>query len=639
MLNRVKIKTMIPLVFSFALLSGATYADLRIPVERDGKVLKGVYLKVITSRNCTAFEKPGGKGGKQAIAPFKIFYQVSSDDGQKEEMIDGQKWIRVGISGTPKGVTGWIEEKILLKDDQGKEILIPQVIYWKTRALLYPRSDVISGKKPFTVYQSVNQNKVLAKQQLAGSQLTICPILNPPQTPDEPVYQMVFFAGEATKSTGTTIQNSDSIMQDIVQEIVYVIDTTKSMTNLLEGTKQIAEQSAQEISNRPELKGFIRFGLVEYQDSTPGLTASKVTIPLTDDINSFVSDLQKIHVTSQPSEETKEDVIAGLYTAITSEKVNWKSNSLKHIIILGDASAHLSGPKNSTGLSIKEVIDLAHPAGGGSEIERVLGTTTMHAVRAINPDDPEDHLECKKHFQQISRNNDAEKGFYDDVDPNDSADVKQAVDGLVKLISEAFNTQQNIASSNKAGTANALVRPEHVGEIAAKLWTLYELTTEQENQEVHEGFSDGMTQEGHIVADRRLLVRFQELDRTKASLKFIYKAFNKYRDDPSARSDVSGLLSGLQVLAASAGIGDYANTSNLQNIVTTLPLKSDVLQMTIDDIAVMDNNAFGQFLKKIEASQRRAGALLDDPNNWNVLIGDDANSSDKFSFLRLDELP
>jgi len=536
--------------------------------------------------------------------------------------------------GTGTRAKGWINKK--------------HVVLWRTRSLLYPRATSLSASNPFRIFKTLNlKDKIADLPQLAGAQVTLCPILNPAEDDSDPVYEIAFFAAKAARASGggSTVPEEPSVVfKDLAQDIVFVIDTTVSMTELLQGAKDVARLSAQKIAgvggSFSELQGKVRFGLVEYQDNTPGLYPAKVRIPLTADMLAFSDQLAKVEVANQGSQETKEDVLAGLKTAITNKEVGWADNSCKHIILLGDASAHLDGSKNTTGLSIKEVIDLAQAQGKGSESARQLASITLHAVRAINPDDESDHGECKRHFLAISENNDQVKGFYADVNPNDPDDVENIVTDLNTMLNESYDVMLKlIGTSHSRGAKPTLTDPDLTGAFARKAWILYNLSTAQENREVFTGFTTEVSENNKTVADSRTLVRFDEMKRVAANLKFIHDDFKLLEDDPDARKDVSNLLAGLQVLAASSGVGELVSANNLAEVISTLPLKSDVLKMSIDDIAVMDNRVFAQFLTNIKASEKRALTLLDNTDNWNKLIGDDTSDRAKFSFLRISELP
>jgi Mg-chelatase subunit ChlD len=118
-------------------------------------------------------------------------------------------------------------------------------------------------------------------------------------------------------------------------EVVFCLDTTGSMTGLLDGAKKKIWSIATEIlAGKPKPDVFL--GLVAYRDKGDEYV-TKVS-PLTDDLDKIYKDLQGLR--ADGGGDIPEHVRAGLNDALT--KIQWSSDSstLKIIFLVGDAPAH-----------------------------------------------------------------------------------------------------------------------------------------------------------------------------------------------------------------------------------------------------------------------------------------------------------
>jgi Mg-chelatase subunit ChlD len=125
-------------------------------------------------------------------------------------------------------------------------------------------------------------------------------------------------------------------------EVCFVLDTTGSMSDLIEGAKQKIWSIANEIISAkpaPDLK----LGLVGYRDRGDEYVVK--SHELTDDIDSVYSKLQEFKAAG--GGDTPESVNEALATAV--RKMNWSTDRdvLKIIFLVGDAPPHMSYPDES----------------------------------------------------------------------------------------------------------------------------------------------------------------------------------------------------------------------------------------------------------------------------------------------------
>lgn len=126
-------------------------------------------------------------------------------------------------------------------------------------------------------------------------------------------------------------------------EVCFVLDTTGSMSGLIEGAKQKIWSIANEIASAKPTPD-IRFGLIGYRDRGDQYVIK--TFDLTNDLDAIYSQLQTFR--ADGGGDTPESVNEALDEAV--RKVSWSTNRsvLKIIFLVGDAPPHMdytSAPK------------------------------------------------------------------------------------------------------------------------------------------------------------------------------------------------------------------------------------------------------------------------------------------------------
>src|SRR5580765_6946975 len=122
-------------------------------------------------------------------------------------------------------------------------------------------------------------------------------------------------------------------------EVCFVLDTTGSMTGLIEGAKQKIWSIANEmVSAKPTPE--IRIGLVAYRDRGDEYVTKD--FDLTNDIDSIYAQLQLFHAAG--GGDTPESVNEALDDAVS--KMSWSTSKdvLKIIFLVGDAPPHMDYP-------------------------------------------------------------------------------------------------------------------------------------------------------------------------------------------------------------------------------------------------------------------------------------------------------
>lgn len=614
-----------PLCITISLLYYATalplpflMADARDLIPVQGK--PGLYKKVIVKKDdVKLYSEPNGQV-IETVPAFSIFFQLRTPDGQESS----GGWIRVGDGdGTP---FGWLEESV--------------VIPWHTRFLLKPKAVSRDPKAPaFTIKHRTNKGEALFIYRGGGTEKeSLVPILEELDDQSNPRYKVAFFAGRSSAAVQKSVAEQQRIQSDpLTLEIVFVIDTTASMTPLLEGVKTVTRNVAASLRGTTEGLRHVKFGLVEYRDLTPQITfnnkPARVVTKLTD-LNSFQQALSPLSVATIGSEEVSEDVLAGLVLALND--AGWSPKSSKHIILLGDASAHLSGPKNSTGHTIDSVLSLARKT-SGTDYEQSLDTITFHAVRADNPESPPDELAlCEQQFRKLAQNNGLFEGFYANLKPNDPADRKRVEDALVDFLRRGFTAVEAAQKGDQQAVKQAAENRE-TGQLALATYELLLLSGTADPDPVEEGEASIRSEDGDLLAVHYVMVSETDLRRLRSTLDLLWTDLSA-KVSPTARGDVKKLLERLQETLLIGTTGqEFDENTQLQDVITSLPLKTDVLRTTVAALAQKDASSFKKWLEDLDAAKKQAETLLQNQKEWHKLSENAAN--EKFCYVLLDNLP
>ncbi len=126
-------------------------------------------------------------------------------------------------------------------------------------------------------------------------------------------------------------------------EVCFVLDTTSSMTGLIEGAKQkIWSIANQFISAKPAPE--LKFGLVAFRDRGDEYVVR--SFALTDDIDAVYAKLREFR--AEGGGDMPESVNEGLDAAVRQMKWSKDDRTLKIIFLVGDAPPHMdyaNGPK------------------------------------------------------------------------------------------------------------------------------------------------------------------------------------------------------------------------------------------------------------------------------------------------------
>jgi hypothetical protein len=412
------------------------------------------------------------------------------------------------------------------------------------------------------------------------------------------------------------------------------------------------------------------------------MTPSKLNDDFPDDVLAGLNDA--VNTASWSSNSVKHIVLLGMASCQLSEK---GQNPPQHGQPRGSVWDFWQPPEygfNSSGLSIPQLIAKARPQGGSdstarttkmfhaawfgqdtylkfgfedpalvrdkvAEVRTALGEYSKDVMVGIWPDLDDDtqlfmrlvsELTVREHqqtlalsqYQDMARNNGDVDGIFMQVDPG-PANVMMAVTGLSTKINDTFSILQKVRDGE------GLQMPAAGGnEIAQPLFTLVGASAEKfKESPVLTGTASLRNDRGREVAFKKVMVSEDELRRLRSTLDSLHTTF-KEMTRKADRQDVGSILDKMKnaIAATSAGQDIGANVK-LKDLISDLPLRTAALDTTPQDLASMTSEAFTEWLDRLESAKFRIDDLLNATQEWLTLS--DSAVNDKFTFLRLSELP
>lgn len=647
--------------------------------DKNGRTTSLLQKVVVTSGKATLASTPTGSG--EPIEPWAIFFRIKNED-DSTKTVDGR--VRVGDSAGR--ALGWIGEQ--------------DVREWDTRFVLEP----IDPQKERAFELNVTGGGTARQNATPEGKRRYALITQAPATEkgDDTEYPVVVYAGNVQGAGQQgTLNKQRNDLENVKLELMFVIEATDFMVEkygdrpLFDYLKDAIRETVEVIRKDSGLKGAIKLGFTEYQDTVPKAKfTSRLSCDLTDNYDQFLSRLNDL-AAIELDDDWPDDVLAGLNESI--QKASWSGNSVKHIILLGTSSCQLADrgrnpPQagggfnpdtkvvqgyNSTGLSIDRLIARARPQGGADSSART--TKTLHAfslgrpildidekfvslaAQVVESEDTanaiirvlidklgkEDGVQLFRKlykFQLVKHQQSLSTGQYAQIAKNNgeadgiymavepsAAKVTEAARALSAKLKESFVALESVREGKGLPAAAT-------NEISQPLYTLVGAAAEKfKDSPVLTGTAMVRDKRGREVAFKKVMVSEQELRHVKSTLDALFTKF-KSKSSKADRQDVGSILNDLKEVLAEAGSGQELTAEvKLKDLISDLPLKTAALDTSPADLALMTTEAFKQWLERIEAAVFRIDDLLTSKQDWLTLSEKAVN--EKFTFLRLSELP
>lgn len=365
-------------------LSSSAYADAKAPVNVDEN--SKVPLRILTRPGANLYSDNTGSSVKKSNLPtFSSYFVYTRPTG--EQLGSGSGWYEVG-SDDKGTVQGWIKGDdlfewkqtmcltythpdgrspvLMFEDDEYLKTLVEMNKDTRTPSVdnLYASIEKASASKEALAqdFPVISMEPKMAVDNKAN--FTLMPILD---------HKVIEFEGRearlldivAVSSTESDRKSSDlrtntdylnaatdtsanhaKNLEDLKIDVVWCIDTTRSMGPYIQRVKQLTSDISKNISSDNELTSRVMFGAWAYRDSAEIQGLEYVTKNFTPElmkIDDFSKALEEVKETTVDSVTYDEDVFSGLNDAV--EKTKWRDNSIRIVILVGDAPGHQAGHK------------------------------------------------------------------------------------------------------------------------------------------------------------------------------------------------------------------------------------------------------------------------------------------------------
>jgi len=398
-----KVSLRIALLLSLVGAPGLAFAE---PETLEGS--QSLYKRVLTLRTAQVVSEPASSNVIEVPTAFTAFYVFGSEE------VDGEKWLAVGPSSTDEA-TGWIAERTTV-EWKHQMVLTFTNPAGRLRTLFFEDEEKLIDFVEDEAFP-INAPRVVA-QASAG---------NPPQefgvvtiepsefidfTDPENFYlapileaKTIFLANRRStifKMASIPLQEEDTQVEEEVDPttftvgVTFVIDTTSSMQDYIDRTRDTIEAIFNTIRNSP-VGEQVSFGLVGFRDNVEAVPeleyTSQVLVNLDypGDPEKFMREVSKVTAAEVSSRGWQEDGLAGMMTALELE--SWKDFQGRYIIYIGDSPVRWTSadPLSTTGMEPRDVNEAAR--------EKHIAVISLLLETAIGQDYHED---AERHLRSLS---------------------------------------------------------------------------------------------------------------------------------------------------------------------------------------------------------------------------------------------
>lgn len=604
-------------------------------------------------REAAAAEDSVLQANMPAFKPLYVFARQGLDLSLPS---DPRGWYQVGRSkAEPEGwmqardVLEWRQALLVSYTHPGNELegRSPVLMFSDRAALEAVVDDMDMAGKAKGLYESINggnvPNSVVSMEPQRFVDITrkfyVLPILQWSQTRiDGDDARLLQLAAAVPGSRGAdTLSSPDYLeqaqvgrsaggaMPGVLTDVVFVIDTTRSMQPFIDMTREAVAGMTRKFS--AETADRFRFGLVVYRDSlevAPQL--DYVTRNLTPELVSGEKLVELLETeggaTAVGSVDYAEEAFAGVDVALRSR---WRDGALRFVILIGDASSHPKGhPQNTTG---KDETDL----------RREYDDAQVHlfAIHLQDPRAAEDHPRALAQFSHLARvRGTAETSAIREVNANDEAQYRELVEHLTGRI----NSLQGETMGGSAAESAPLEEFDKLWEAALIEYVGKEATPPKDIV--------AWTLDRDLInpADRslevRVLVTREQLSSLSQSLDQVVQALMRAQVTQGQFFEALQSVSGQAMKRPDeiGGAATLAQSGLLPAFIQSLPYKSDILSLTDDMFASMTAEQRSQLEWSVLAKLDQYRTINEQVDAW-FRLNDTDPDQDLVYPLHIDYLP
>jgi len=425
-------------------------------------------------------------------------------------------------------------------------------------------------------------------------------------------------------------------------DVVFVMDMTSSMQPYMDRTKEalagLARSFAAKYADDPELKEKIRFGLVGYRDDVRQVPAweftSKNFTPELVDAGGLADVIEnEARASIVGSRDHPEEVFAGVKEALDSTK--WSEDTLKMIVLVGDASSHPVGhPQNTTGLDARALRQLA----GGRQVH-VMG------IHLKDPKQSDDHGVAESQFRELTRvEGTGEKNALVTVDTDDPDGFRNTMNPLVEAVAARLSRLRKedlpVEPEDPPGSDDREVKDVVKDTLGAALVEYLGKEAKPPKDIVAWVVDRDLTEPAVRALEIRVLLNREELSDLVVALGTVLKALS------NAEVTQRQFFAALQAVAAQTE-KDPARISKAQKLkdagllpafVESLPYRSEILELTDVKFNQMTAEQKSGLEARLKAKLQQYRVVNEQADGWVKLNEQDERVKMVYP-LELDALP
>ncbi len=678
------------LFFGGSMISVVQSAEVAIPVtiEKNSKVP----LRVLTRPGAVLYADAGATKAIQSNIPtFTSYFVYTRPEG--EARASGSGMYEVG-SDDQGSVKGWIKGTDLFEWKQTMCLTFSHpdgrdpVLMFEDEDYLSALVNMSEDKRDTAVtgyYEAIDQ-AASGKKKLSGdfpivsvepkmsvdnaANFTLLPILD---------FRSVEFEGRearlldilAVSSTEKDRKSSDlrtnseylasatvssesqaDKLKQMNVDVVWLIDTTRSMGPYIRMVKENMVELSKNLASDKSLKDRIAFGVWGYRDSATieGLEyVTKNFTPQLQNVDDFAATMNQVKETTVDSVIFDEDVFSGVSDAI--EKTAWRDNSVRIVILVGDAPGHELGHEwNVSGMDQNTLRERANQ-----------NNVSFYALHLTPARTKKFNRKAAVQFKALAANPGMSESMYWASPAEDEAKFKGIALFLIDQIKQyVANAKTEFAGDDAAAPATAVAEvprqpavalPEGVTgpdaeavrrslHAASVTWLGNEVNVvpprDVEGWVLDKDLKDGTRQSLEV----KLLITKAQLDSIASLLKSVLSA--------GETSQVSGedFFNSLQAASAVAArdpdklssAPNLAKSGLIPDFLSNLPYKSRLMEMNNEVWESWGPDEQNAFLNNLESKIKAYAAIHDDTSMWIALNPED-EPDDYVAPVLLDLMP
>lgn len=607
-----------------------------LPVSEEMQLL---YRRALSRPGAVLLETPGGAALRD-LTPFEVFYIYEQD----------ANWTKVGTA-VEGAVAGYVATE--------------QVLDWNTNIVATFNNRVAAERDRHLIFESRDDIVDLLSQEdvvstagsyreaaVAGTPITGSGVISvEPETfisLRERFYILPILEAERNlrlpgNNRGSMLQiaamsaNKDLAVQpatasDLSQmpiDIVFVIDTTRSMQDYIDRARDAARVFANEVAGT-EISDRIRFGIVEFRDNValaPDLEyAAQIALPLSDTSTAaaFVEAIDEVNATTANSDGFNEDALAGLHMAIND--LDWNDAGAKMLYLITDA-----GPRSTEtslpDIQLDQIIDIA------SEKQIIISTWHLQTAQGSFDHDTAGSIYSRlSQFGNVSTYEAIDQGNPDAF----QAVLEQQIGGFISMVEAA----QSGLMADQIDDDTIDPSLQQIG-LALQLSFLGQ-TGADVVPDVFSGWTidRGIAQFQNPALDIRIMLTRNELSTMSQVVRSMIEQMQSGQLDPTTFFEqMQGAMALLSQDSSRVATPDLQFLGDAVGAyLADLPYRSDI--MTLDEAGWISLGGGGQqaLMNRLRSKLRAYEDIFADPSLWTAL-DPAAPEGEHVSLITLDLMP